>query len=255
MTSVIERRTFMALLSGGLLTVPLVGEAQQAGKVYRVGILGDKASDSDETHTWQIFRAALRERGWNEGVNIRIEYRWAEGNAARLPELAADLVRLKPDLIVARGSFCTGALKAATSSIPIVFLGHADPVGTGHVTSLSRPGGNITGLSVMMTEISVKSLELFKQAVPGLARVAVIWDPATPSHTPALKAVEAAGPFLKLQVHPVAVRSATEYDSAFLAIVRERADAVLVLTTPLFIAGAQRLAELSLTHKLPSVFG
>ncbi len=123
------------------------------------------------------------------------------------------------------------------------------------MTSLSRPGGNITGLSVMMTEISVKSLELFKQAVPGLARVAVIWDPATPSHTPALKAVEAAGPFLKLQVHPVAVRSATEYDSAFLAIVRERADAVLVLTTPLFIAGAQRLAELSLTHKLPSVFG
>jgi putative ABC transport system substrate-binding protein len=128
-------------------------------------------------------------------------------------------------------------------------MNHADPVGTGHVTSLA-----VTGLSIMMTETNVKSLELLKQAVPGLARVAVIFDPATPSHGPGLKAVEAAGPALGLQVQPVAVRSATEFDSAFSAIVRERADAVLVLGTPLFVAGAPRLAELALTHKLPSVF-
>ena len=123
------------------------------------------------------------------------------------------------------------------------------------MTSLARPGGNITGVSVMATELSVKSLELLEQAVPGLARVAVIFDPATPSHGPGLKTIEAAGPALGLQVQPVAVRSATEFDSAFSAIVQERADAVLVLTTPLFIAGAKRLAELAITHKLPSTFG
>ena len=136
-------------------------------------------------------------------------------------ELAEELVRLKVDVIIVPSSIYTEAAKRATSTIPIVFMGHADPVGTGHVTSLARPGGNITGLSVMMTETSVKSLELLKQAVPGLARVAVIFDPATPSHGPALKAVEAAGPLLGLQVQPVAVRSATEFDSAFLAIVRD----------------------------------
>jgi putative ABC transport system substrate-binding protein len=168
-------------------------------------------------------------------------------------KLAEELVRLKVDLIVVPSSIYTEAAKRATSTIPIVFMGHADPVATGHVTSLSRPGGNITGLSVMMTETSVKSLELFKQAVPGLARVAVVFDPATPSHGPALRAVDAAGPALGIQVQPVAVRSASEFDSAFSAIVQGRADAVLILTTPLFIAGAQRLATLALTHKLPSM--
>ena len=122
------------------------------------------------------------------------------------------------------------------------------------MTSLARPGGNITGFSVMLTETTVKLLELFTQAVPGLARVAVIFDPATPSHGPILKAVEAAGPLLGLQIQPVAVRSAMEYGSAFLAIVQGRADAVLVLATPMFVAGAQLLAELALTHKLPSAF-
>ena len=143
----------------------------------------------------------------------------------------------------------------ATSTIPIIFMSHADPIRSGHVASLARPGANVTGLSLMMTESNVKGLELIKEAVPRLVRVAVIFDPATPSHGPGLKAVEAAGPSLGLRVQPVAVRSATEYDSAFVAIVRERADAVLVLSTPLFIAGAKRLAELALTHNLPSLFG
>jgi len=249
-----RRRDLIVVVAGAVaLACTQAARAQQMSKVYRIGFLGDSpAAFSERT---EAFRQGLRDLGYVEGRNTTIEYRWAEGKPERMRELAEELVRLEVDVIIVPSSIYTEAAKRATSTIPIVFLGHADPVGTGHVTSLSRPGGNITGLSVMMTEISVKSLELFKQAVPGLARVAVIWDPATPSHTPALKAVEAAGPFLKLQVHPVAVRSATEYDSAFLAIVRERADAVLVLTTPLFIAGAQRLAELSLTHKLPSVFG
>jgi putative ABC transport system substrate-binding protein len=134
-------------------------------------------------------------------------------------------------------------------------MSHADPLGSGHVESLARPGGNVTGLSLMMTETNVKGLDLFKEAVPGLARVAVIFDPSTPSHRPGLKALEVAGPSLGLRIQSVAVRSATEYESAFSAIIRERADGVLVLSTPLFIAGAKRLAELAMNHKLPSLFG
>ena len=238
-------------LAVSLTLAPLAAEAQKAGKLYRIGFLGDSPAAFSEST--EAFRQGLRDLGYVEGRNITIEYRWAEGKPERMRELAEELVRLKVDLIVVPSSIYTEATKRATSTIPIVFWGHADPVATGHVTSLSRPGGNITGISLMMTETSVKSLELFKQAVPLLARVAVIFDPATPSHGPALKAVEAAGPALGLQVQPVAVPSATEFDSAFSAIVRGRADAVLILTTPLFVTGAQRLAKFALTHKLPSM--
>ena len=144
------------LLLLAILAAPLAAEGQQAGKVYRVGILTDKASDPAEARLWQAFRVGLRELGWIEGGNILIEFRGAEGNYARLPELAADLVRLKVDLIVARASAFVQPAKAATSSIPIVFLIHADPVGTGHVASLARPGGNITGLAVLMTDLAPK---------------------------------------------------------------------------------------------------
>src|SRR6266849_6986423 len=144
-----DRRAFISGMTLGLLAVPLA-EAQQAGKVYRVGILTNNASDPAEARLWQAFRSGLRERGWIEGENILIEFRGAEGNSARLPELAADLVRLKVDLIVARSSLFVQPAKEATSSIPIVFVVHADPVRTGHVTSLARPGGNITGLSNLM---------------------------------------------------------------------------------------------------------
>ena len=246
------RRRKLMLLLGGAMTAPLTARAQQAGKVYRIVFLGD--SPAVYPDAIEAFRQGLRDLGYVEGRNIAIEYRWAEGKPERMRELAEELVRLKVDVIIVPGSIYTEAAKRATSTIPIVFLGHADPVATGHATSLARPGGNITGLSIMLKEASVKSLELLKQAVPGLARIAVIFDPATPSHGPILKAIEAASPLLGLQVQPVAVRSATEFDSAFLAIVQGRADAVLVLTTPLFVAGAQPLAELALTHKLPSVF-
>jgi putative ABC transport system substrate-binding protein len=190
-----------------------------------------------------------------EGRTIAIEYRWAEGKPERMRELAEELVRLKVDVIVAPSSIYTEAARRATSTIPIIFMSHADPIGSGHVASLARPGANVTGLSIMMTETNVKGLELLKEAVPGLARVAVLWDPATPSHGPGLKAIEAAGPVLGVRIQPVAVRSATEFDSAFSAIVRQRAGGVLVLSTPIFIAGAKRLAELALKHKLPSMFG
>ena len=248
-----SRRTFLATVTGGLLLATLDAAAQQAGKVYRIGFLWD--TPAVWPHALEAFRQGLRDLGWVEGQNIVIEYRWTEGHFDRLPSLVEELVRLKVDLIVAPTSIYTGAAKRATSTIPIVFASHADPIGSGHVASLARPGTNATGLTVVMSETMAKSLELLKATVPRLTRVAVIWDPATPSHRPGLKAVEDVGRALGLRVQPLAVRSATEFDSAFSAIVQERAGAVLVLSTPLFMGGAKRLAELALTHKLPTMFG
>src|SRR5512144_3054315 len=247
-----QRREFITLL-GGAAAWPLAAHAQQPGKVYRIGFLWD--SPDAFVDALEAFRQGLHERGYVEGQTITIEYRWAEGKPERMRELAEELVQLKVDVIVAPSSIYTAAAKRATSTIPIIFMSHADPLGSSHVVDLARPGGNITGLSLMMTETNVKGLELLKETVPGISRVAVIFDPATPSHGPGLKAVKVAGPTLGLQVQSVPVRSATEYDSAFAAIVRERADAILVLSTPLFIAGAKRLAELCLVNKLPSLFG
>lgn len=247
-----RRDSVLALLALG--AAPLAARAEPAaGKIHRIGFLWDSPAVFPESI--EAFRQGLRDLGYTEGRNLSIEYRWAEGRPERMRELAQELVRLKVSVIMAPSSIYAGAAKAATSTIPIVFLSHADPLGSGHVASLGRPGGNITGLSLMMTETNVKGLELFKQAVAGLSHVAVVWDPATPSHRPGLEAIEAAGASLGLRIQPVAVRSAAEYESAFTTMVRERADGTLVLSTPLFIAGAKQLAELALAHRLPSLFG
>ena len=248
-----NRRGFLQTLSVSLLAAPRAAEAQRVGKVYRVGILGDKAFDPSEIRVWQVFREGLRERGLNEGVNLQIEYRGVEGNAARLPEVAADLVRLKPDLIATRGSFFTGALKAATSSIPIVFVGHADPVETGHVASLARPGGNITGMAVLQTELGPKGLELLHAVVPAAARIAVLWHPGTPSAVPELKALEEPARRLAVQVQPVGARSAAELEGAFATMARGGTQAVLVFSTPPFITARQRIADLAIAHRLPTM--
>jgi putative ABC transport system substrate-binding protein len=250
---VVDRRALLGIMVGSLLGTPVVTVAQPAGKVYRVGFLWDGPAVFPDAI--EAFRQGLRDLGYVDGRNLVIEYRWADGKPERMRELAEELVRLKVDVIMAPSSIYTGAARRATPTIPIVFMSHADPLGSGHVTSLGRPGGNITGFSLMMTETNVKSLELFREAVPRLSRIAVMWDPATPSHGPGLKAVEEAGPSLGLRVQAVAVRSAPEYENAFSTMVRERAGGVLVLSTPLFIAGAKRLAELALMHKLPSLFG
>jgi putative tryptophan/tyrosine transport system substrate-binding protein len=250
---VTKRRAFLGTLAGGLLAAPLAAGAQSSGKIYRVGILTNRASDPAEARLWQAFRSGLRERGWIEGQNILIEFRAAEGNTARLPELAADLVRLKVDLIVARASIWVQPAKEATSSIPIVFLSHADPVGAGHVASLARPGGNITGLAVLMTDLAPKELEFLISAVPMTKRIAVLWNPDTPSHTPALKAVEEAGRILRVQLQPVGARTAAELEGAFAAMARARAQAVLVLGAAIFLAERQRVAELAIKHRLPTM--
>jgi len=169
-------------------------------------------------------------------------------------KFAEELVRLKVDVIVAPSSIYTEAAKQATSTIPIIFMSHAEPIGSGHVVSLARPGGNITGLASMMPETILKVLQLLAEAIPGLSRVAVIWDPATPSHGPGRNAAEVAGAALNLQLQTLGVRAASEYDGAFAAISRNHTEAVLILPTPLYLAGARRIAQLAIAHKLPSMF-
>jgi ABC-type uncharacterized transport system substrate-binding protein len=252
----VKRREFLTLL-GGAATMssfagPLPARAQEAGKVHRIGFLWDSPTVFPEA--MEALRQALRNLGYVEGRNLITEYRWAEGKPERMRELAEELVRLKVDVIIAPSSIYTAAAKRATATIPIVFFSHADPLGSGHVASLAQPSGNATGLSLMMTETNIKLLELLKDAVAGLVRVAVVFDPATPSHGPGLRAVEMAGPALGLALQALPVRSAAEYDGAFAAMTQERADAVLFLSTPLYTAGARRLAELALAHKLPSIY-
>jgi putative ABC transport system substrate-binding protein len=249
-----DRRRFLAISLAGTLAVPLTAEAQHSGKVYRIGVLGLNAADPVEARQWQAFRLGLRERGWIEGGNILIESRWAEGNLARVPELAADLVRLNVDVIVTRGSpFVQGARKA-TSSIPIVFTEHADPLMSGHVVSLAKPGGNITGLAQQMTELYVKGLELPISAVPGVKRIAVLWNPDAPSHPPGLKALEEAARPIQLQLQPVVARTGADFEKAFAAMARAHAQALHVLATGPYIAESRRLAELAIRYRMPTFF-
>ena len=250
----IDRRAFLGGLVLTVLTAPLAVGAQPAGKMYAVGILGEKASDPSEARMWQTFRLGLRELGWIEGRNIRIESRWAEDNYSRLPELTADLVRLRVDLIVTRGSTYVQGARKATSAIPIVFLVHADPVATGHVASLAKPGGNITGLSLLLTEIYRKGFEILISTVPAAKRIAVLYNPETPSHIPELKALEESARGLRLQLQPVVARAGAELESAFTAIARAEAQALFVLSFQPYSAERQRIAELAIRHRLPTMF-
>jgi putative ABC transport system substrate-binding protein len=251
-----DRRTFISSTTLGLLAASLAAAAQEykAGKVYRVGILGEKASDPSEARLWQAFRLGLGELGWIEGKNILFEERWGAGNHARIRELAADLVRLRVDLIVTRGSPYVEGVKTATSSIPIVFLIHADPVGTGHVASLARPGGNITGLTLLLTETYRKGFDILTSAVPAAKRIALLWNPDAPAHTPGLKALEESARTLRVQLQAVGARTGADLEGAFSAMARAHAQAVLVLGLGIYQAERQRLAELATKYRLPTMF-
>jgi putative tryptophan/tyrosine transport system substrate-binding protein len=248
-----KRRQFIAGLASGAVAWPLVGSAQQPGKLHRIGLLWD--SPGMFPMAIEAFRGGLRELGWVEGLNVTIEGYWTDGKFERIDEIAHDLARSGVDVIVAPSSIYSGAAKRATSTIPIIFFSHADPLGSGHVASLGHPGGNITGLSLLMTETNAKGLALLKEAVPGLTTVAVLWDPATPSHIPGLSAVETTAGALRIQVQSVPTRSTNDFAKAFSAMSSARADAVLVLSTPLFIAAAAELAGIAINHNLPTLFG
>jgi putative ABC transport system substrate-binding protein len=202
---VIDRRTFLASTGAVLLAAPLAAQAQQAGKVYRIGYL-EFGSAAPGTSPLEAFRQGLRERGWVEGQSLTIEVRYAEGKQDRLPGLAVDLVNLKVDLIFASTTPAAVAAKQATTTIPIVIGFVADPIGSGLVPRLARPGGNITGWTHLAgLELNAKRLEILKEAIPRAARIGALWNPANPIHGPSLKEVEAAARRLKVQLHSMGV--------------------------------------------------
>ena len=246
----------MAMLTGGLLTAPLAAEAQQAGRVPRIDFLS-LTSPSDRPPLLDAFRQGLRELGWVEGQNIVIDYRYAEGRVDRLPDLAAELVRLKVDLIVASaGTQAATAAKNATETIPIVMIYVRDPVGTGLIASLARPGGNVTGVSGYAgLEIVAKQLELLKEIVPKIRRVAILSNPANAYYQLAITELNVAARSLGVQLQLLEARGPNEFDGAFAAMATERVGALLVLSDAIFSSHRTRLADLAARSRLPAAYG
>jgi len=246
-----DRRVFIGTLTGGLLTAPLVAGAQRAPQIGYLSY----GSAAESAARVRALRVGLRDHGYVEGQSIGLVFRWAE-RAERLPDLAADLVRLKVDLIFAPTSTEVDAARQATrTTVPIVFAGHADPEGLGHVASLARPGGNVTGLSVLLTEIVAKQLEIMKQALPQMKRIGVLATVTAPSHRPALHTVEVTAQRLGIQVLTLPVRTPEDLDGAFAMMVRERVNGFLALATPLIRTQRALLGTLSLKHRLAGMFG
>jgi putative tryptophan/tyrosine transport system substrate-binding protein len=250
-----RRRQFITLLGGAAAVAwPRAVTAQQTGKMSRIGYLGS-SSPSLEPHYVEAFRQKLRDLGHVEGENIVIEYRWAEGQDDRLPNLATELVRLEPDIIVTTGT--PGALAAmqATKTIPIIMASAGDPVGAGLVASLVRPGGNITGFTILGPELEGKRLELLKQAVPELSRVAVLWNPSNPAIVSYFGTIENAGRALRISLDAVAeVRRADELDNAFFAIASARPHALVVLADRFLLAHRKRIVEFAAANRLPGMY-
>jgi putative tryptophan/tyrosine transport system substrate-binding protein len=248
-----RRREFVAFLGGATVAWPLVARAQQATKVQRIGFLGF-GSAVGIAGRLQALQSGLRDLGYIDGQNVNIVFRWAE-RAEQLPELAAELVGMKVDVIFAQSSTEVEPARQATQTIPIVFAVHADPVGLGHVASLARPGGNITGLTMLLTDLAAKELEVLKEAVPLATRIGVLWNPTTPSHPAALKAITASGEQLGVKLFMVPARTAEDFDTAFSTMTRERSDAFLAVAAPPFFLERTLLVQLALKHRLPGMFG
>ena len=234
------------------LLTGLVADAQQPKKVPRIGFLSPTSDDSRV----ETFRQGLRELGYVDGQNITIEYRWADGKFERLPDLAMELVRLNVDVIVAVVTQASLAVKEATTTIPIVMIGVSDPVGSGLVVSLARPGSNITGNSSMTAEIVGKQLELLKETLPKISRVASLWNPANPVFQAIQrKEAEATARALGVQLHILEARGADEIDRAFTAMAKERMKALVVLGDPVFTTHRKRIAGLAAKQHLATVSG
>ena len=244
------------VLAVSVSLAPLVAEAQQRDQIPRVGYLSPGSPDDQvRLRRFEAFRQGLRELGYAEGQNIAIESRWAEGNYDRYAVLAADLVRVKSNVIVAVGGAATQAVQQATRTIPIVMSTVLDPVGSRLVTSLARPGGNVTGLSIMAPDIVGKQLQLLREMMPSVSRVAVLWNPANPGSGAQLREAQAAGGTLKMQLQALEARVPQEIDRAFATMTRERAGALLILADAIFTNQRQQIAELSMKRQMPSVYG
>jgi len=250
-----DRRTFLFVFSLGALSAPLAAEAQPTGKVYRIGYLAPGSATVSQLPV-EAFREGLRELGLVEGQNIVIDYRFAEGRFDRLPELAAELVRLRVDVIMAGPTPPAMAAKKATGTIPIVMAGVGDPVELGLIASLARPGGNVTGLSFSVgMDIFGKGLELLREAVPKFRRVAILSNPANPSQALAITNVKAAAGSLGVQLQLLEAREPNQFDGAFAAMAKERVDALLVVADGMFMLHRTRLADLAAKSRVPSMHG
>ena len=248
------RREFLIAGGAGLciFAVPLAAQ-QQPGKILRIGRLSP-VSPSADAPGLEALRQGLRELGWVEGRNVTIENRYAEGGLDRLPALAAELVRSNADVIMGMSSQGASAAKKATSTIPIVFTMTGDPVGSGLVASLARPGGNVTGVTALGLVLSEKRLELLKEVVPGAKRVAILSDPAFPDSGAAVKKLERAAQTLGMQLRVLEVRDPAGLERAFSAMRSDRADALMVLTAPLFITQQKRIVQLASQSRLPAMY-
>jgi putative ABC transport system substrate-binding protein len=251
---VLDRRTWL-VGTLGVLATPLYAEAQPSGKVVRIGLLGGSSPTSPEAwHVWAGLFQGLRDLGYVEGQNLVIEGRYYGDSVERLPVLAAELVRLQVDVIVAASAPAPEATKIATSTIPVVMANHTDPVGSGLVASLARPGGNITGLSLLARELRAKQLQLLKEAVPRLASVAVLTNPNLPSHARDVRDMEVVARALKVRLHAVEARAPAEFAEAFSAATKARAGALIIVSGSMFFAHRARLAELAIRSRLPSMY-
>ena len=235
--------------------MPVCSFAQQQGKVWRVGFLSQRRHVDflDSDYYYGPFRQGMRELGYVEGKNLVIEWRSAEGKFERLPDLAAELVQLKVDVIVTAGTPAISAAQKATTTIPIVMGSAGDPVGSGFVKSLARPGGNITGLSNMVVDLGPKHLEMLRSMVPKLSRVAVLVNPSNSSHATILKSVQAAAQKTNIKVLPAEARTPQEIESAFSTMTQGNVGAVLVAIDAFFIQQGRQIAELAAKHRLPSM--
>lgn len=231
-----------------------VAEAQQSKKLWRIGFLSS-VSPEQYAHLYAAFVQGLRDLGYIEGQNIVIEARWAEGKTDRLPELAADLVRLKVDVIVSTGGTVTAvAVKKVTTTIPIVFTAGGDLVRVGLISSLARPGGNVTGLSMLTTEMGIKRLELVKETFPKIRRVGVMANPVNPAYAIQVAEAQAAAKSLALQVEIMEVKDPKDFESGFSKIAEKGAGALLILTDVMFNAERQRIADLAIKKRLPAIY-
>ena len=248
------KNKFCLLLMIVILGWGVTAEAQQPAKIQRIGYLTANSAAAEQLRL-EPFRQGLRARGHVEGQNLAIEYRFTDGKFERLPEFAAELVRLKVDVLVANTTNAALAAKNATGTIPIFFMGVSDPIGAGLIDSLPHPGGNITGLTNIAPVLSGKRLELLKETVPKLSRVAVLWDPKNPGSTPQWNESQLAARDLRLQLHSMEVSSVDKYESAFKGAIKARSAALAVTLNPLANSNQKLVTDLAAKYRLPAIYG
>jgi putative ABC transport system substrate-binding protein len=249
-----RRREFITFL-GAAVAWPFAARAQRPDQLRRIGFVSSNAeSDPEDQLLVATFRKGLEELGWTDGRNVRIDYRFSRGDALLMPKLAKELVELRPEVIVAAGTFAATAVRQQTLSIPIVFVQVPDPVAAGFVTNLARPEGNITGFTNFEFSIGGKWLEAIKECAPGVSRVALVFDPANPSWAAYVRTIEAAAPSFKVHLTPVGVRDAAEIETNITAFAREPNGALVVLPGPVTVRHRGPIIAMAARHRLPAIY-